>query len=71
MGSDVMVLVMAAKEYYDRNLPIPVDLYMELNYAGLCPEQLEDMFEQDTDLEDIVYAYYESTWTDSGERTNG
>lgn len=65
---NIFVLVMSAREYFDRNLPIPVDLYMELNMEGLCPEQLEEMFERNLDTEDIVYAYYESTWTDGGER---
>ena len=59
---DLFVLVMAAREYYDRDMPIPVDLYMDLNTSGVCPEQLEEMFAEGIDTEDIVYNYYEEEW---------
>lgn len=59
---DTFVLVMAAREYYDRELPIPVDMYIELNKAGICPEQLEEMFADGIETEDIVYNYYEEGW---------
>lgn len=56
---NVMVLVMAAREYYDQDLPFPVDLYMELSREGVEPEQLEKLFEAGVTTEDIVYSYYD------------
>lgn len=59
---DLFVLVMTAREYFDRDIPLPLDTYIELNKAGVSPEQLEDMFEEGLATEDIVYNYYEESW---------
>lgn len=56
---NLTVIISAAREYYDRDIPIPVDLYMELQMEGLCPEQLEEMFEAGIPTEEIVFHYYE------------
>lgn len=59
---DLLLLIMTARKYYELDQPLPVDTYMELSQEGLCPEQLEEMFEDGLDDEDITYHYYESTW---------
>lgn len=63
MSKDILLLVMTARKYWEGDQPLPVDTYMEMSREGLCPAQLEEMFESGLDDEDITYHYYESTWT--------
>ena len=56
---NLTVLIMAAREYFEADKPIPLDLYMELTQEGVLPEDLEEDFMDGISTEDIVFSYYD------------
>ena len=54
---ELLVLILTAREYYDRDEELPVDTYMELTMAGIDPDELYYDFE-DGSTTDEIYNYY-------------
>lgn len=48
------VLLQVCIEYLEKDLPIPVDTYMEMQSAGIDADQIEQMLEDGMTYEEIL-----------------